>query len=72
MHLRRLYIKGFRSIRELDLEFTPGKNVIFIRMPGALSVTGLTISSIPIAIRSLLLPTGWSFFEPQTKLLISF
>jgi energy-coupling factor transporter ATP-binding protein EcfA2 len=31
MHLRRLYIKGFRSIRELDLEFTPGKNVIIGR-----------------------------------------
>jgi predicted ATPase len=31
MHLRRLYIKGFRSIREVDLEFTPGKNVIIGR-----------------------------------------
>jgi putative ATP-dependent endonuclease of the OLD family len=28
MHLRRLYIQGFRSIRELDLQLTPGKNVI--------------------------------------------
>ena len=31
MHLRRLYISGFRSIREIDLEFTPGKNVIIGR-----------------------------------------
>ena len=31
MHLKRLYIKGFRSIRELNLEFTPGKNVIIGR-----------------------------------------
>ena len=31
MYLRRLYIRGFRSIRELDLEFKPGKNVIIGR-----------------------------------------
>lgn len=31
MYLSRLYIRGFRSIRELDLEFKPGKNVIIGR-----------------------------------------
>jgi predicted ATPase len=31
MYLKRLYIRGFRSIRELDLEFKPGKNVIIGR-----------------------------------------
>ncbi len=31
MYLRRLYIRGFRSIYELDLEFKPGKNVIIGR-----------------------------------------
>ena len=31
MHLNRLYIKGFRSIREVDLTFTPGKNVVIGR-----------------------------------------
>lgn len=31
MHLSRLYISGFRSIRELDLRFLPGKNVIIGR-----------------------------------------
>lgn len=28
MHLKRLYIRNFRSMKELDLEFTDGKNVI--------------------------------------------
>lgn len=28
MYLKRLYIKNFKSIKELDLDFTPGKNVI--------------------------------------------
>ena len=28
MYLKRLYIRNFRSIRELDLEFSDGKNVI--------------------------------------------
>src|ERR1051326_8178896 len=31
MHLSRLFIRGFRSIRELDLKFTPGKNIIIGR-----------------------------------------
>lgn len=31
MYLKRLYIRGFRSIHELDLEFKPGKNVIIGR-----------------------------------------
>ncbi|WHZ29530.1 MAG: hypothetical protein OJF51_004332 [Nitrospira sp.] len=31
MYLKRLYIRGFRSISELDLEFKPGKNVIIGR-----------------------------------------
>ncbi len=31
MYLSRLYIRGFRSICELDLEFKPGKNVIIGR-----------------------------------------
>jgi energy-coupling factor transporter ATP-binding protein EcfA2 len=31
VHLKRLYIRGFRSIRELDLAFTAGKNVIIGR-----------------------------------------
>lgn len=31
MYLSRLYIKGFRSIKELDLSFLPGKNVIIGR-----------------------------------------
>jgi putative ATP-dependent endonuclease of the OLD family len=31
MYLKRLYIRGFRSISELDLQFTPGKNVIIGR-----------------------------------------
>jgi predicted ATP-dependent endonuclease of OLD family len=31
MYLKRIYIRGFRSIREIDLEFTPGKNVIIGR-----------------------------------------
>lgn len=31
MHLRRLFIRGFRSISELDLSFTAGKNVIIGR-----------------------------------------
>ena len=28
MYLKRLYIRNFRSIKDLDLEFTDGKNVI--------------------------------------------
>lgn len=31
MHLSRLFIRGFRSIRELDLQFKPGKNIIIGR-----------------------------------------
>lgn len=31
MHLSRLYIRGFRSIKEVDLHFQPGKNVIIGR-----------------------------------------
>jgi putative ATP-dependent endonuclease of OLD family len=31
MHLSRLYIKNFRSIKEVDLRFKPGKNVIIGR-----------------------------------------
>lgn len=31
MHLQRLYIRGFRSISELDLRFNAGKNVIIGR-----------------------------------------
>lgn len=31
MHLSRVYIRNFRSIRELDLHFEPGKNVIIGR-----------------------------------------
>jgi predicted ATP-dependent endonuclease of OLD family len=31
MHLSRLFIRGFRSIREIDLQFTPGKNIIIGR-----------------------------------------
>lgn len=31
MHLSRLFIRGFRSIAELDLTFAPGKNIIIGR-----------------------------------------
>jgi putative ATP-dependent endonuclease of the OLD family len=31
MYLKRLFIRGFRSISELDLDFQPGKNVIIGR-----------------------------------------
>ena len=48
MYLKRLYIRNFRSIKDLDLEFTDGKNVIVGRNNSGKSniVAALDIASL--------------------------